>query len=157
MSCMRVPCVRVAAMVVSEIKERLSPNMAPPTTEATVSGRPKSAFCATEVAMGTSTVMVPTLVPMDMEIRQAMRKRPGMAKVPGIKFSSRWAVLSTPPAALAIPLKAPAIRKIKSMMVMFTSPILLAQSCILSTKRRLRFCIKATIKARPKATTTDMT
>ena len=117
------PCVLVAAMVVSEINDRLSPNIAPPTTVPTHSGKLKSPVFATDTAIGTSTVIVPTDVPIDMEIRHATRNIPGMANLPGIIFNNKLAVLSTAPASLAIPLKAPAIRNINIIIVMLSSPI----------------------------------
>ena len=150
------PWVLVAAIVVSEIKERLSPNMEPPTTVATQMGREKCPISETDMAIGTRTVMVPQLVPMAMEIRQAIRKRPGMAKDPGIRLSRRPAVESAPPASLAIPLKAPAIRKMNNMIVILSSPIPLAQMWIFSSKLRDRFCIRATARAMEKASTTDI-
>ena len=58
------PCPLQAAMVVSEINERLSPNMAPPTTEPTQKGTLKPELLATATAMGTIRVMVPTEVPI---------------------------------------------------------------------------------------------
>ena len=156
LSRMTTPWVLVAAMVVSEMKDRLSPNMAPPTTVATHSGREKPPFRETSAAMGTSTVMVPTLVPIAMEMRQAMRNSPGTANRPGRTLKSRLAVLTAPPAALAMPLKAPASRKMKSMMVMLSSPMPWAQRWIFSSKERVRFWARAAMRAMEKATTTDM-
>ena len=92
------PCVFVAAIVVSEIKDRLSPNMAPPTTVPMQSGRKRPAFAETCAAIGTSTEIVPTEVPIAIEIRQAMTKRPGTASLSGIIVRSRFAVLAAPPA-----------------------------------------------------------
>ena len=106
--------------------------------------------------MGTRTVIVPTLVPIAMEIRQAIRNSPGMAKLAGIRYNRRFAVLSAPPAAEAIPPKAPAIKKINNMIVILSSPIPCALKWIFSSKERPLFCTKATISATEKATTTDM-
>ena len=47
LSFISTPCVLVAAIVVSEMKERLSPNIAPPTTVATHTARLKPPFTAT--------------------------------------------------------------------------------------------------------------
>ena len=154
LSFMLTPCVRVAAIVVSEMNERLSPNIAPPTTVPTHNGRLKPALAATVTAMGVSTVMVPTLVPMASEMMQAMTKRPGMAAWAGSMSSSRFAVLSAPPAALAMPENAPAIRKMKSMMTMLSSPMPRAHTWIFSSKDSERFCRNATTSAMTKATTT---
>ena len=41
----------------------------------------------------------------------------------GIMDNPRFTVLSTPPAALMVPEKAPAARKIRHMVTMFSSPI----------------------------------
>ena len=122
------PCVLVAAMVVSEMKERLSPNMAPPTTVPTHSASGRPPFSAAFAAIGTRIVIVPTLVPIAMEIRLAITNSPGIASCPGMMLRSRLAVLAAPPACWAIPPNAPAARKMKSMIVMLSSPMPLAQT-----------------------------
>ena len=94
---------------------------------------------------------------MDVEIRQAMTKSPGTARRAGRMERNRFAVLEAPPAALAMPLNIPAIRKMNSMIVMLSSPMPWAQAWIFSSKLRARFCRNATISAMLKATTTDMT
>ena len=114
-------------MVVSEITERLSPNIAPPTTVPIHRGSDSPPFVATTTAMGARTVMVPTLVPIAIEIRQAIMKRPGTANLAGRILSSILAVLTAPPAALAMPLNAPANRNMRSIVVILSSPIPWAQ------------------------------
>ena len=94
---------------------------------------------------------------MAMEIRQAMRNRPGTANLPGMMLRSRFAVLDAPPASDAIPLKAPAIRKMNSMITMLSSPIPWAQIWIFSSKDSFLFCKKAAIRAIENASTTDTT
>ena len=69
-------CVLVAAIVVSEMKERLSPKKAPPTMMAVMKGTPAPISEAMPAAIGTRATMVPTLVPTDMEIKHEARKRP---------------------------------------------------------------------------------
>ena len=101
--------------------------MDPPTTVPMTSGIAYPVCRAMTAAMGTRTVIVPTLVPIAMEIRQAIRNMPGNARLSGMIVSIRLAVLSAPPAAEAIPLKAPAIRKMKSMITILSSPIPWAQ------------------------------
>ena len=64
------PCPWQAAMVVSEMNDRLSPNMAPPMTEATHSGRLNPEAAATATAMGVMSVMVPTDVPIESDTKQ---------------------------------------------------------------------------------------
>lgn len=71
-------------------------------------------------------------------------------------FKSMFAVLFAPPACFAIPPNAPAIRKMKSIIVIFSFPIPLAQILIFSSKFSERFCSIATISARINATTTDI-
>ena len=66
----------VAAMVVSEIMERLSPNIAPPTTAATVIGRLKLPFAATPAAIGMTAEIVPMEVPVAVPMNAEMMKRP---------------------------------------------------------------------------------
>ena len=127
LSFISTPCVLVAAMVVSEIKERLSPNIAPPTTTPTQSGSRRFPFSDTLHAIGARTEIVPTLVPIAMEIRQAITNSPGTAKRPGMILSSRFAVLEAPPASPAMPLNAPARIKMNSMVTILSSPIPFAQ------------------------------
>ena len=76
LSRMEQPWLLVAATVVSEIKDRLSPKKAPPTMMAVMKGMLMPASAAMPEAMGTSATMVPTEVPMAMEMKQAARKRP---------------------------------------------------------------------------------
>ena len=83
LSFIKQPCVCVATTVVSEINDRLSPKYAPPTITAVIIATLKSVECATPAAIGTSATTVPTLVPIDMEIKQAARKRPGKSIVLG--------------------------------------------------------------------------
>ena len=72
--------VRVAAMVVSEMKERLSPKKAPPTTmaltKAMACSLPGEISPARAAATGTRATMVPTLVPMAVEMKHDAIKRP---------------------------------------------------------------------------------
>lgn len=51
--------------------------------------------------------MVPTLVPMDTEIKQPIRNRPTTARPPGRRVRPRLTVDSTPPAAVTAPENAP--------------------------------------------------
>ena len=71
-------------MVVSEINERLSPNIAPPMTEPMHSGRLKPDAFATATAIGTISVMVPQEVPMAVETKQATTNRTATANCAGI-------------------------------------------------------------------------
>ena len=73
-------CVLVAAIVVSEIKERLSPKNAPPTIIAVmnaISGvAPAAISCAMPAPTGTRATMVPTLVPIDIDMKHDARNSP---------------------------------------------------------------------------------
>ena len=104
------PWVFTAAMVVSEIMDRLSPNMAPQTTEPMHMGRGNPAFSLMPTAMGARAAMVPMEVPMDTEIKHPMMKMPATATPDGSTESPRFTVLSTPPAACTAPENAPAAR-----------------------------------------------
>ena len=55
----------------SEINDKLSPKKDPPTTTATMNGRAISVFSASPTATGVRATIVPTLVPMDREMKQA--------------------------------------------------------------------------------------
>ena len=89
LSFMAQPCPLQAAMVVSEIKERLSPNMAPPMTAPTHSGTPKPDTPATAAAMGVRRVMVPTLVPMAVDTKQATMNSTATANRVGMMESMK--------------------------------------------------------------------
>ena len=76
LSLKRHPCVWVAIIVVSEMKERLSPKKEPPTMTAVIIATSAFVSPATPAAMGTKAAMVPTLVPMEREMKQAARNNP---------------------------------------------------------------------------------
>ena len=120
LSLMRQPCVRVATTVVSLINDRLSPKNAPPTMMATSSGILMPADCATPVAIGVNATMVPTLVPMEMEIKQAAANKPASSMEEGSTDSVRPTVASTLPISFAELAKAPASTNIHSMSIMFS-------------------------------------
>ena len=89
LSFISVPCVEQAAMVVSEIKLRLSPNIAPPMTEAMHKGRSKPELADTATAMGAKSVMVPTEVPMAMDTKQATTNSTATASFTGAMDSRK--------------------------------------------------------------------
>ena len=101
-------CVLVAAIVVSEIIERLSPNMAPPTIEAIISGIEIPAFSAKPTAIGPTAAIVPTLVPVAIDKKQQIIKRPAVTKFGGIRVKPKFTVESTPPICFETTEKAPA-------------------------------------------------
>ena len=108
LSDMLQPCERVAAMVVSEIKERLSPKNAPPSTTATKNGMLCPAVSATWTASGTKATTVPTDVPMDSDMKQAAKKSTGTTSDGGQARRARLTVASTAPISFAILANAPA-------------------------------------------------
>ncbi|MPN56627.1 hypothetical protein SDC9_204317 [bioreactor metagenome] len=65
---------------------------------------------ATPMAMGAMAAMVPMEVPMAVEIKQEIRKMPGINREAGMKRRPRLTTESTPPMALAAPWKPPASR-----------------------------------------------
>ena len=83
LSRMAQPCVRVAAIVVSEINERLSPKKAPPTTMAVIKGISIPVLSAMPATTGTNATIVPTDVPTDNEMKQAAKKIPANNKLLG--------------------------------------------------------------------------
>ena len=98
----------VAAMVVSLMKDKLSPKNAPPTMMAAMKASENPASCAIPVAMGTRATMVPTLVPTDIEMKQAVKKRPAKSIEPGITRKVRFTVASMAPISCAVCANAPA-------------------------------------------------
>jgi len=126
------PCVRTAAIVVSEIMDKLSPNIAPHTMAPIQIGTAIPVFSAIPTPIGAIAVMVPTDVPIDTEIKHPIINNPTTAIDDGIIESPKFTVLSTPPAALIVPEKAPAARKIRHIVTIFSSPIPLEIMEILS-------------------------
>ena len=76
LSCMEQPWVLVAATVVSDMNERLSPKNAPPTIIPVMSGTLEPVPAAMPDAMGTSATIVPTDVPTAIDTKHAARKSP---------------------------------------------------------------------------------
>ena len=116
------PCVCVAMMVVSLMNERLSPKNEPPTTAATSMGTEAPVWSATPAAMGVRATMVPTLVPMESEMKHAARNRPASIIWPGSSESVRFTVASMAPITLAEWAKAPASTKIHIMSIIWLEP-----------------------------------
>ena len=97
-----------------------------------------------------------TLVPMEVEMKQPMTNRPTTARPPGRRVRPRLTVESTPPAAVAAPVKAPARRKMRHMVMMLSSESSSAIRCIFSLNLRPRFWRKATARAMRKTTMAGM-
>ena len=115
------PCVLQAAMVVSEMKLRLSPNMAPPMTEPMQSGREKPETLETATAMGTISVIVPQEVPMAVETKQEATNSTATAVHAGVTESRKYATASALERPVT-PTNTPAARKIRIIVMMFLSP-----------------------------------
>src|SRR4029077_11629022 len=77
LSRMLQPCVPVAAIVVSEITDRLSPNIAPPKTVPATSGKLSPAASDMPMCMGTTVEMVPIDVPMENDTKHEIKNKPG--------------------------------------------------------------------------------
>ena len=119
---MEQPWVLVAATVVSEMKDRLSPKKAPPMTTAVTRGTPTPVSAAMPAAMGTRATIVPTLVPMAIEMKQAARKIPAKMSFPGRIRSVAFTVASMAPMSFAVAANAPASTKIQIIRSTFLFP-----------------------------------
>ena len=102
------PCVIVAAMVVSEINERLSPKNAPPTTIATICAVSTPICAAKPVTTGVRATIVPTEVPIESDTKQAAIKIPAGKNSIGTKRIVKCTVASTAPIAFAVDANIPA-------------------------------------------------
>ena len=118
----RHPCVEVATMVVSLMKDRLSPKSDPPTMTAVINGMLVPVCSATPAAIGVSATMVPTLVPTPSEMKQAATKRPASNMFPGNSVRARLTVASMAPIVLAELAKAPARTNIQSISIICSVP-----------------------------------
>ena len=118
------PCVRVATIVVSDMNDRLSPNMAPLTTTPSIRASGIPVLSAIPTATGAKATIVPTDVPTEMDMKQAARKIPAANRLPGRMDIARFTVASTAPIALAVCAKAPARMKINtiSMILLLAAP-----------------------------------
>ena len=110
----RHPCVWVETMVVSLIKERLSPKKAPPTTAAATRGKDIAVLSARPAAIGIKATMVPTDVPMQRDVRQAARKSPVRANLAGNIRRVRSTMAPAAPISFAEAAKAPANMNIQT-------------------------------------------
>ena len=94
------PWVRVAAIVVSDTNDKLSPNIAPPTTTPRASSTGKPKLFASPAPMGESAVMVPIEVPMANEIKQQIKNSPGNIMAVGTNCSAIFTVASRAPISI---------------------------------------------------------
>ena len=130
----------------------MSPNIAPPITEATQNARLNPDACETAAAIGVNKVIVPTEVPIATDTKQATTNNTATENLAGIKLNIKYATLS----ALLLPTtptKEPAARKIKSIVIIFLSPTPCAITSSFLSKLNSRFCRHATRIAARNATT----
>ena len=146
------PCVFTAAIVVSEIIDKLSPNIAPHTTAPMQIAISYPVFSLIPTAIGASAAIVPIDVPIETEIKQPMTKRPATATLDGSTERPKLTVLSTPPAAVTAPENPPAHRKIRLIVIIFSSPTPFEITDNFSANDNCLFCINATANAIKKAT-----
>ena len=150
----RMPMSRVleAATVGSEIIERLSPNMAPPTTAPARIPGVNGGSPANPAAIGIRAAMVPQPVPSASEIRQATANTPASMKRAGMKARAIATAASTAPDALAAEAKAPAKTNMRHISMRFGSPMPRVKDSILRTSGRPRSMAMAAAPATEKAT-----
>ena len=96
-------CVRVAAIVVSEINERLSPNIAPPTTTPLTSATFIPVFEDISIAIGINAATVPIDVPIEKLKRHPIKNNPGNIMLDGSIANPIFTTESTACIPLAVP------------------------------------------------------
>ena len=89
---------------------------------------------AIPAATGTNATMVPTLVPIDIEMKHDAMNRPAYSSFPGRTLRARFTVASIAPISLAVDAKAPASTNIHIIRSTFLLPapsekILTLSSC----------------------------
>ena len=132
--------------------DRLSPNIAPQTTAPIQTAAENSVFSLIPAAIGASAAIVPMEVPMDTEIKQPITNNPTTAMDGGSTESPRFTVLSTPPTAVTAPENPPAHKKIRLIVMIFSSPIPAEITFILSANVNFPFCKNAVRRAIKNAT-----
>ena len=108
-------------MVVSEMKERLSPKKAPLTTEPTNSSMRMPVGAASPIAIGTRATIVPTLVPTERLTKHATTNIPGNSRLEGRTCRHTLTIASMAPMPFAACANPPARIKIHTMRSMFSS------------------------------------
>ena len=150
------PCVLTAAIVVSEIIDKLSPNIPPPTMAPTTSATSIPVACATPSPTGVKAVIVPTDVPIETEINPAIMNSPTTTKWGGSNDKLNCTVASTPPIALATPENAPANKKIMTIIIILSWPAPLQNIPTFSWNDCWRFMTNAAIDENKNATRTGI-
>ena len=101
MSFISTSCVLVAAIVVSEIKDKLSPNIAPPTTTPQISGKLIPVSFAIPTAIGVKADTVPIEVPIAKLKIQPIINKPGSNIFNGRSVRPKFTIDFTAPIASA--------------------------------------------------------
>ena len=104
-------CDITAAIVVSDMIDKLSPNIDPLITVAIPIAIGKAPWLLKPTAIGAIVAIVPIEVPIAVEIKAATKNNPINKNSVGIKVSERLTVASILPIDLVTSLKAPAKRK----------------------------------------------
>ena len=112
----------------------------------------KPVFSDIPIAIGASAAIVPIEVPIEIEMKQPITKRPTTATLAGSIESPKFTVLSTPPAAVTAPENPPAHKKMRLIVIMFSSPAPAAIILSFCPKSSFLFCINATNRAIKKPT-----
>ena len=134
------------------MKERLSPNIAPPTTTPTQRAGANPEPFATATAIGVISVIVPTDVPIASDTNALTKNKTATAYCAGMIERRKYATLS---ALLrpTTPTKIPAVMKMRIMVMIFLSPTPFAMISNFSSKLTFRFCKHATSNATKNDTT----
>jgi|GEM_PF-6269956 len=138
------------------MKDRLSPNIAPPTTAASVMAMDPGRLASSPTAMGARATIVPTEVPRDVEMKQATTKSPATMTCGGMYDSAKPMVDDMPPMALLTSPNAPASRKMRIMTSRFSSPAPLANRRSFVARDCFGNCKNATNSASTNTTSTGM-
>ena len=117
LSFISTPCVRVAAIVVSEIIDKLSPNMAPQIVAATTRYTFRPPASASPMAIGVTATTVPTDVPVEIPMNPEITNTPAATNCGGRTDMPRFTTASTPPISLDTVVNAPANKKIKHIVI----------------------------------------
>ncbi|MBR1588509.1 MAG: hypothetical protein IJ658_09315 [Kiritimatiellae bacterium] len=154
MNLSRIPMsrVRAAATVVSDITERLSPNMAPPTTAPARIPGVNGGSPTRPAAIGISAAIVPQLVPSASESRHATVNIPASMKRAGMRARAIATAASTAPDALATVANAPANTNMRHISIRFGSPMPRVNESILRASGRPRSIAIAAAPATENAT-----
>ena len=143
LSDIRHPCVLVAAIVVSDMNERLSPKKAPPATIAVMKPTSSPDSEAIPAATGTSATIVPTLVPIAIEMKQEAMNKPTKSIEGGRICNVAATVASIAPISLAVSANAPARMNIQSISRTFLCPAPCENMAILSSIEAFLLIISA--------------